>query len=287
MQREQRVKKICTGSLIMFAACILSNIVFAQESDRNAIVQAEPAGKVRVMVIVQAVETDISYIPIIIEAGRSVENYIENTLAGQGFTLVDATQLTALKEAEAAVRTRDAFQIATAANTAGTEILVYGEVRREFVNYREIHGTTYRFFSNELNLKAVETKTGQIIYSGMKSKNPSALEHTALLEEAAGELVSEMVPALSKQRNVNEKHYTTIYASQISFAQIDSLKRALAALEGVSTVATERFQQSVAVLRVGYQGTTEELAKKIDGISTPAVYISRMDSAAIEVMIQK
>lgn len=286
---RKHYKKTFGLFVLLFGTAFFLNAGSAQASDNQTVPEENRFIKPLIMVMIQSVETDISYIPIMLEGSRSLENFIENELSRSGFELIDASQFSSIKKAEIAMSKRDASLIALSAKDFGAEVLVYGEVRREFVNIREIHGTLYRFFSNELNLKAVKTTSGEIIYSGMRTKNPSALENMELLQDAATELVTKMVPALSKiySERIKTKKTIEVKILNITFSQISTIKTAIGNIKGVSSVKTRSFQDNVAVLNVDFQSGVEQLSMKIDSIRVPDMEILRMEANTIHVKTQK
>lgn len=52
----------------------------------------------------------------------------------------------------------------------GAEILVEANVRRDFVHQKELFGRLMRFFSNEIRVKAMETDTAKVVFSGYRTR---------------------------------------------------------------------------------------------------------------------
>lgn len=118
----------------------------------------------RVMVVVYSEAVNSPYWRVVQEGNRNAENQIESGLMAKGFQLVDAGQVSRKKELETLLLQGDPLRASKMAKDFGAEILVEGNVRREFVHEKELFGRNMRFFSNEIRLKALETDTAKVIF---------------------------------------------------------------------------------------------------------------------------
>ena len=151
----------------------------------------------RVMVVVYSRETVTSPLGVQMEGNRNVENQIESALLQKGFQLVDAGQVTRKKELEGLLLQGDPTRAGKMARDFGAEVLVEGEVRRTFVDERQVYGQIMRFFSNEVRVKALETDTAKVLYSGYKTRPPSGAGAFLPLEEAPGRSPAKRALSLS------------------------------------------------------------------------------------------
>jgi len=219
----------------------------------------------RVMVIVHSKETSGSLMPVAMEGNRSTENQLEKILLGKGFRLVDAAQTQRKKDLEGLLLSGDPSRAAVLAKDFGAEILIDADVRRTFTEQRQIMGRSMRFFTNEIRLKALETDTAKILFSGYETKPASGEEALQPLESATNKLAKEMVAGILDQwrKDVYQAAAYTLNITKVSFSQLNTLSAALKDLRGVSKVQTRSFQGSTAALEVAFQGSATDLAGKI------------------------
>jgi hypothetical protein len=243
----------------------------------------------RVMVVVYSRETDSSFTGVDLEGNRNVENQIEGTLMQKGFQVVDAGQVSRKKQLETLLLQGDPSRASKAAKDFGAEVLVQGEVRRTFVNESVVYGRRTRFFSNEVRVKALETDTAKILYSGFKTRPPSGSGAFLPLEEATSDLMDEMVAGILDQwrKDVFQAGAYQLELSKISFNDLNKFKEGLKNIRGVSDVQVRTFQGGHALLEVKYKGPLQELAEKISAMRNPTPEIMGLQSNTIELSIKK
>ena len=222
----------------------------------------------RVMVIVHSREVSGPLLPVASEGNRSAENQLEKLLLEKGFRLVDAAQTKRKKDMEVLLLSSDPSLAAKMAKDFGAEILIEADVRRAFADQRQVMGRPIRFFTNEIRLKALETDTAKILFSGYETRPASGEEALQPLESATNKLAKEMVAGILNQwrKDVYQAAALTLNVSKVSFSQLNSLSAALKELRGVSKVQTRSFQGGIAALEVAFQGTATDLAGKLGEI---------------------
>jgi hypothetical protein len=243
----------------------------------------------RTAVLVYSKEIDTTFPGVSLEGNNSVENWVENGLMDKGFQLVDLAQVGYKKDMETSLTGGDPNKAAKIAKNFGAEVLVAGEVRRSFVGERQVMGRSMRFFTNEVRLKAIETDTTRVLYSGARTKPASGAESFGSLENATQELVDEMITAMLEKwrKDVYQASAYQIDIENISFDNLSKFKEALKKIRGVRDVQTRNFQAQNAQLEVKYQGTLEELSDKIrKSIKTPRLEIQGMQSNILEIKCQ-
>jgi hypothetical protein len=243
----------------------------------------------RVMVIVYSRETITSPMGVEMEGNRNVENQIESALLQKGFQLVDAGQVNRKKELEGLLLQGDPTRAGKMARDFGAEVLVEGEVRRTFVDKRKVLGQSIRFFSNEVRLKALETDTAKIFYSGYKTRPASGAGAFQPLEEATGELIDEMTAGILEQwrRDVFQAGSYQLEVAGISFHDLAMFTEGVKKIRGVSDVQVRSFQSGHASIDVTYQGPAVELAEKIGVMKSPRPEIKGLQANTIEIGIRK
>jgi hypothetical protein len=154
----------------------------------------------RVMVVVYSKQQLHSpYWSVVQEGNRNAENQIESKLMAKGFQVVDAGQVKRKKELEVFLLQGDPSMASKVAKDFGAEILIEASVTRDFVHQKRLFGRFMRFFSNEIRLKALETDTAKVVFSGYRTRPHSGAQALLPLEEATSELADEMIAAILEQ----------------------------------------------------------------------------------------
>lgn len=238
----------------------------------------------RVMVIVHSRETRDSFMPVAQEGNRSTENQLEKILLGKGFRLVDAAQTMRRKDLEGLLLAGDPSRAALMAKDFGAEILIEADVRRAFTDKRKVMGRTMRFFTNEIRMKALETDTAKILFSGYETRPPSGEEALQPLESATTKLAKEMVTGILDQwrKDVYQAAALTLNVTKVNFSQLNVLSTALKEIRGVSKVQTRSFQGSMATLEVGFQGSATDLAGRIGDLETAKFEVTGVQANTID-----
>jgi hypothetical protein len=244
---------------------------------------------VKVMVIIQSIEIDTTFLGVAAEGNRSAENQIENSLMQHGFEVLDAGQLKRRKEIEFFLSKGDPLAANRVAGDFGAQILIYGEVRRSFVGGRLVMGRPTRFFSNELRLKAMETRTGRVLFSGYQTRPPSGEGATLPLEEATSDLCDKLISAIEgKKANTRSKtERYEVSVEDISFDFLPDFVRALEGIDGLKSATMQGFESGHALIGVEYEGSLMNLAEQIGRMKGIAVEIVSVQSNAIKTRLKK
>lgn len=242
----------------------------------------------RVMVVVYSEAVNSPYWRVVQEGNRNAENQIESGLMAKGFQLVDAGQVRRKKELETLLLQGDPLRASKMAKDFGAEILVEGNVRREFVHEKELFGRNMRFFSNEIRLKALETDTAKVIFSGYRTRPQSGPQALQPLEEATSELVDEMIKGILEQwrKDVFQAGSYQLNLTGASFQDISMFKEGLQQIRGLGDVQLRSFQSGIALLEVKYQGPLEELVEKINNMRSPSIAIAGFQSNTVDLKVR-
>ncbi|MBU0479673.1 MAG: hypothetical protein KKG47_01095 [Proteobacteria bacterium] len=241
----------------------------------------------RVMVLVHSRETNSSFLGVELEGNRSSENQLEKILLQKGFRLVDASQTSRKKQLSSLLLADNPSQAASLAKDFGAEILIEADVRRSFVDERKVLGRSMRFFTNEIRLKALETDTAKILYSGYDSLPASGAASLQPLEETTGKLAQEMVTAILEQwsKDVYQSATFQINLASISYTDLNAISEGLRELRGMGQIQTRSFQGGSAVLEVSFQGSINDLADGISGLKEPKLRVTGLQANTIEVKL--
>jgi hypothetical protein len=266
-------------SIVVSIVSFFSSVsVFAQDENLN---QPRP----KVMVVIYSTEVSSSFLGVAMEGNRNTENQIENCLLSEGFQLVDAGQVSRKKELESLLIKDDASLAGKIAKDFGADILVQGDVRRTFVDVRKIFGTPTRFFSNEIRIKAFRTDTGNILFSGYRTRPPSGAGALLPLEDAANELCQEMTDKMlpgGKGDDLKAGTYE-LNISGVSFNSLSRFKKKLRNISGLSEMHVRSFQSGHALVEVRYEGMLEDLAEKINQMNNPYLHITGLQSGSLDI----
>lgn len=241
----------------------------------------------RVMVILYSTVVSGTYLGFTREGSMNLENQIEGSLARKGFRIVDAGQVSHKKKVESALHGNDMSAASRMAKDFGAEMLITGEVKREYVDTRHLYGMKVRFFTNEVRLKALETDTAKVLYSGYKTQPPSGVNHLEPLEEASAELIEEMASGILQQwsKDVYQTASYELNISDASYQDLSSLKKKLKNIRGIGGVQTRSFQSGKAVLEVKYKGSLEDLADRVSQMKKPVMEIMGLQSNSLDLKV--
>jgi len=254
----------------------------------NDALRIQKKGNPRVMVVFYSREVDSSFWGFSVEGNLQVENQVENGLLAKGFLLVDALQVGRKKELEALLLKGDPGRVNKLAKDFGAEVLVQGEVRRSFTEEKLIFGRLTRFFSNEVRLKALETDTGRVLYSGYRTRPPSGLGTTLPIEDATSEMIEEMAAGIYEKWREGLYHARSyqLELSNISFNTLSSFREGLKNIGGVRDAHVRYFQSRHALVEVYYTGSIEELARKISALKNPKPEVTGLQTSTLEISIK-
>ena len=241
----------------------------------------------RVMVVVYSQKVNGPYWGVVQEGNRNAENQIESTFMAKGFQLVDAGQVRRKKELEALFLQGDPSRASKMAKDFGAEILVEANVRRDFVHQKELFGRLMRFFSNEIRLKALETDTAKVVFSGYRTRPHSGAQALQPLEEATSELLDEMIEGILEQwrKDVFQAGSYQLNLTNASFKDVSMFKERLQQIRGLSDVQLRSFQSGIALLGLKYQGPLEELVEKINDMNNPSMEIVGFQSNTVDIKV--
>ena len=242
----------------------------------------------RVMVVVYSKELHSPYWGVVQEGNRNAENQIESKLMAKGFQVVDAGQVKRKKELEALLLQGNPAMATKTAKDFGAEILVEANVNRDFVHQKELFGRQMRFFSNEIRVKALETDTAKVVFSGYRTRPHSGAQALGPLEEATSELADEMIAVILEQwrKDVYQAGSYQLSLTGASFRDISSFKKDLREIRGLTDVQTRSFQSGIALLEVKYQGPLEELVEKISQAKNPHLEIVGFQANTVDIRIR-
>ena len=289
--------------LVFFSPFAWATLANANEADRSPSPDAREVAspplqeeevppskaKVKVMVAIYSIEIDTTFLGVAAEGNRNAENQIESRLLKNGFEVIDTGQFARKKVIEASLMKGDPLEANRIANDFGAQILIHGEVRRSFVGVRQVLGRPTRFFSNEVRLKAFETKTGQVLFSGYETRPPSGSGAAIPLEDATTDLCNKLITAIKKHER-NGSPQVQRYELSVSHISFDSLPKFLASLkeiEGLQKAEVNSFKSGHSLIVTEYHGSLMKLAEQISRIKKIPVEIIGLQSNKINLKVKK
>jgi len=219
----------------------------------------------RTMVVVRSSEENREFFGLAQEGSRSAENLIESLLLAKGFRLVDAGQTGRKRKLAALLVGSDPGIAAKMAKDFGAEILIDAEIKRKFSGKRNILGRSMPFFTNDIRLKAIETDSARVLYSGFNTSPPSGVNATQMIEDNTRKLAREMIEAVLNQwkKDVYQAATFTVEIKGASFAKLNSLNEAIKHLRGVGSLQIRSFAAKHAELELSFQGSVNDLAARL------------------------
>ncbi len=253
--------------------------------------QADPSAKLdsiplKVMVVMHSAEVDTTFFPVMVEGNRSAENQIEQALLQNGFQVIDLEQVQRKRQLNRILLESDPSALGKLAGDLGADVLIHGQVKRTFVAVRQVMGRATRFFSNEVRLKASDTRSGAVIYSGYETRPPSGAGATLPLDNACQALLRPMMRALlhhTQQDRTIQPGVYHIRLSQVSFEALSGFVSDLKKIPGVDQVEINSFASRYAMLTLKYQGTGMELADQISRQDENALEITGVEADTLEI----
>ena len=240
----------------------------------------------RVMVVMQSAEVDTTLLPIVVEGNRSAENQIEQALLRNGFQVIDLEQVQRKRQLNRILLQNDPSAVGKLAGDLGADVVIHGQVRRTFVAMRQVMERPTRFFSNEIRLKASDTRSGAVIYSGFETRPPSGAGATLPLENACQALLRPMMHALLRHTQQDRTIQPGVYhirLSQVPFEALSGFVSDLKKIPGVDQVEINSFASRYAMLTLKYQGTGMELADQISRQGENALAITGVEADTLEI----
>ncbi len=216
------------------------------------------------------------------ESVNSVRNIVEQGFIKKKFLLVDLNQVARKRDFERTLAAGNQSKIANLAKDAGAEVLVIGEAVRNFERFVKLYGSSYKFYRSEVQLRAIETGTGRVLFSGTKEGASSATLEP--LREAAEALTAEVIEAVLQKWASDVSNTTTINLRviKVDFPRLVKLEKALSNISGVEDLRRRSFGGKEGHLEVDYTGNSEDLAEKLIGIAELPIEITGMNQQTID-----
>jgi hypothetical protein len=228
-------------------------------------------GNPRLMVIAKVTEKDNHWYSN--PDANGIRSRIESRLLRKKFKVVDIDQVRNIKRIEAAAAAGDSSQLKALVQQYGAEIIVTSNVSKTITRTTKLYGRKTTFFSLDLSMKAVIADTAQMIYS-----NSSQVKETGdftEIHENVTALAKEMVTAIQEkwQSDVFNEATFELKALEVSYQDVQLLKEALQYSVGIGTVIERSFGNKVAVLELGYAGTSEQFGLLLADMEDPSLKV--------------
>jgi len=247
-------------------------------------------GNPRVMVIVE--ELNLGQINLVSE----LESEINMRLTEAHYHLIDAAQLEKIKESDEVKKAVMGDEIAAAAlgKRLGYDVVVAGRVETIFISEEKTENQTISLCEARSDIKVIISDTAQILFT----KKLSA-EGQSLSKEAAGIKAMENISRLIADDLVWEipagyikgekgQRTTEVIIENCSFEERVTIIEYLKTIEGVEgKVFPRSFDNSIAVIDVEYEGTSEELVCEIIKIRGIKLEVTGLTMNKIQVNVIK
>ncbi len=211
------------------------------------------------------------------DGSKSAENIIERELKEKNFRVIDSGDTVAGKVEKLYFR-GDLREAGSEAREKGAEVIVFGEVRRNFVQRKKLYGRNYEFFSNELRIKAVNAYNGNILYSDAKKAEMSAEDVTEPVNKLAAKMTGDLIEKMAQawRSDVYNGASYTLKAGGFSFKEISSLMNLLKKSDGVQSVNQRSYSKEKALVEIVSTGKLDAIAQALSGQKEISLEIIQM-----------
>lgn len=247
-------------------------------------------GNPRVMVLVQ--ELNLGEANLVSE----MESEINTQLTDSHYHIIDPSQVDTIRETDEAKKaiTGDELAAATLGKRFGCDVTVSGKVETMFISEQKTDENLMYVCEARCDIKVIVTDTAQLLFS----KKLKA-EGTSLSKEAAGIRAMENISAQIANDLVWEipQGYMTTYKGQratqliisnCSFTDRDKIIEFLKSIPDVNDKVFPRtFENSIAIIDVEYNGTSEDLVHEILKIESLKIEVTGLTMNRIEIQVIK
>jgi len=210
---------------------------------------------------------------------------LEKALRKYKIEVVERAQLEKIKEREAALNYDDPLAAAAVGRQFGAELLIIGDASAELGDVLESYGGTKAYtYSGNVTIKAINTDTGEIIYSGSAeasetggggTRGQSSVARSALKKSAKKIADKAVVEVLEKWRsevyNVIRVRITAVAPDQ---EELDNFKERLAQMEGIEQVSERESFSGTSIYDVLIQSAIKrdfaDRLSKLEGVTIKA-----------------
>lgn len=201
----------------------------------------------------------------------AAETEIIRQLTEERFYVVDQKQVAAIRYNDITIAAaKGDFEMAAAIGRKyGAEVIVIGEAFSEYAGREK----GMELCTARVEIRAIKTDTGKIIYAGAKDASALALSENVAAKRALETAASLLAPKLSEailaweDLDIRKGRMLTLYISGISYGQLVSLKDTLTKkILGITDVIQRSYSSGIAEIELAYLGKPQELADILEGL---------------------
>lgn len=220
-----------------------------------AIAQAPVQPKIKIMVVLQ--ET-LDGKPVL---RKSVSTSLEKNLIEAGYDLVDQTQIEKLNEQDLAASRNNPVKAAELGKQSGAEIVINGIAELNLMDEKEIYGVLNIMYECQVDVKAINTSTAELIYSSNSSSTRAAQGKMKAAADAgklaADKLAKEMIDKFKQRVQSKGSLAGSTIQLKISGAtnqQLQEFEKSLADRKQVKSYILRYMDGPAAVYDLDYEG---------------------------------
>lgn len=233
-------------SIICFFSLLLPFAVSAQ-------VPVQP--KTKIMVVLQETLDGKSV------SRKSVSTALEKSLLEAGYDLVDQSQIEKLNEQDLAASRSNPVKAAELGKQSGAEIVINGIAELNLMDEKEIYGVLNILYECQVDVKAINTSTAEIIYSSNSSSTRAAQGKMKAAADAgkfaADKLAKEMTDQFKKRIASKGSLAGSSLQLKISGAnnqQLQEFEKSLSLRKQVKSFVLRYMDGPAAVYDLEYEG---------------------------------
>lgn len=224
-----------------------------------------------------------------------VASEIEKQLLSNDFPLVDKSQFNEIQQRDikSASFEDDLDRVIALGKLFGAELIITGSATADFASAEDLYGVKAYMYGAAARFKVVRTDNAATLVSdnvtarkGARAKTSGGAEALREVGKQAAQKIQDGIVA-KWGREVAESQSINLEVSGISFAQRNTLTKAMKAFKSVKGVQERTFSSSIANYTVDIKGSANDFATALSEIADLKVEITDVTANLIKCKIMK
>lgn len=223
------------------------------------------------------------------------ETKIIEKLSAVRYHLVDQKQVEAIKVSDTAKRAMqgDIAAAVTLGERFAADIVIVGDVNSKFLTSTRTGNVTFQSCTAFGTLRAILTQTAQIIWAETPQATKAHLQAEVAGLEAikamADDVASRLIWELPKRAGGGASGGTRtiqLIVNGCSYSQMNQIMQALRDMRGVASANRRTFENNIAVIDIQTTGNVDDLAVRLDSMTSPRLEVVMVTRDKIEVKVR-
>ncbi|RJP58074.1 MAG: hypothetical protein C4541_08585 [Candidatus Auribacter fodinae] len=230
--------------------------------------------------------------------GGVAQSSLEQKLLSKGFPMIDKGQLEMIKQRDAALNYADPDKAAALGRQFGAEVVIIGEASADLVDSAMPYGTPVFYYQAQINARAVNTDTGQVIATANAQsdwRKPGEGQGSGKMEAArqalgaAGvQLAETLVPRILDQwrSDVYNTAPIQLVISNVNGARRRLFKNELKQIRGVASINERSFQDEIMLIDLDVEGSVHKtFDERLEEFTTVGVELTAKTPNRLEIRL--